>query len=217
MKTDDQIREDVIQELRWDPQVAEPASIGVGVSDGAVTLTGHTTTYAEKLAAARAAGRVYGTKAVANDLEVRLAGSPRDDSDIAKAIAHILEWNVQIPTGRVQAQVQSGWVNLQGELDHDFQRHEIERMVRHVRGVVGIADNIRLTAPASAVSVKAEIESALEREAEVDARQVRVETSDNTARLYGHVHSLREDRAARMAAAAAPGVTRVEDYLTIFP
>ena len=99
MKSDTQIRDDVINELQWDPQISEPEAIGVAVVDGAVTLTGHVSTYAEKLAAARAAERVYGVKAVANDLKVRLSGSPRDDSDIARAIAHVLEWNVQVPEG----------------------------------------------------------------------------------------------------------------------
>jgi osmotically-inducible protein OsmY len=217
MKTDAELRDDVVQELRWDPQVAEPDRIGVAVADGAVTLTGHTTTYAEKLAAARAAERVYGVKTVADDLQVRLAGSPRDDADIARAIAHVLEWNVQIPAGRIQARVQDGWVSLDGQVDHDFQRHEVERMVRHVRGVVGITDNLSLVPPVSPVQVKTEIESAFEREADVDARQVRVEVTDHTARLYGHVHSLREADAARAAAAAAPGVARVESYLTVLP
>ncbi len=109
MKSDSDIREDVIRELRWDPQVSDPDAIGVAVQDGAVTLTGHTATYAEKLAAARATERVYGVKAVANDLKVRLSGEPRDDSDIAKAIAHVLEWNVQVPADRVKARVQAGW------------------------------------------------------------------------------------------------------------
>src|ERR1700720_4232203 len=109
MKSDSEIREDVIRELRWDPQVPGPEAIGVAVRDGAVTLTGHVSTYAEKLAAARAAERVYGVKAVANEMKVKLAGAPRDDSDIARAIAHILEWNVQVPEGRVHARVQDGW------------------------------------------------------------------------------------------------------------
>src|SRR5258707_6121844 len=107
MKSDAEIRDDVIEELRWDPQIPDPDAIGVAVKDGAVTLTGHTSSYAEKLAAARAAERVYGVKAVANDLEVKLPGAPRDDSDIATAIAHILDNNVQIPPGRVQGPVQA--------------------------------------------------------------------------------------------------------------
>lgn len=217
MKTDAELQDDVVQELRWDPQVAEPDHIGVAVADGAVTLTGHTTTYAEKLAAVRAAERVYGVKSVADDLQVRLAGSPRDDGDVARAIAHVLEWNVQIPNGRVQARVQDGWVTLEGQVDHDFQRREVERMVRHVRGVIGVTDALTLTSPVSPVEVEAQIEDAFQREADVDARQVRVEVTDHTARLYGHVHSLREADAATAAAAAAPGVARVESHLTIVP
>ena len=119
MKSDSEIREDVINELRWDPQITEPDAIGVAVQDGAVTLTGHVSTYAQRLAASRAAERVYGVKAVANELTVKLSGAPRDDSDIARAIAHVLEWNVQVPEGKVHARVSGGWVTLEGEVsDH---------------------------------------------------------------------------------------------------
>jgi osmotically-inducible protein OsmY len=220
MKTDDEIRDDVISELRWDPQISDPEAIGVAVTDGAVALTGHTSTYAEKLAAERAARRVYGVRAVANDLKVRLSGEQRDDADIARAIAHILEWNVQIPTGRVQASVRNGWVTLEGHVDHDFQRREVERMVRNVRGVTGVTNAIAVTPPVTPDRVAAQIEEAFEREAGVDPRHVRVEVSDHTARLYGHVHSVNEASAAAAAAAAAagtPGVAKVENHLVISP
>jgi osmotically-inducible protein OsmY len=222
MKSDSDIREDVIRELRWDPQVSDPDAIGVAVQDGAVTLTGHTATYAEKLAAARAAERVYGVKAVANDLKVTLSGEPRDDSDIAKAIAHVLEWNVQVPADRVKARVQAGWVILDGHVDYEYQRHEVERMVRNVDGVLGVTNTITVTPPVfpeqvEAKIVEAKIEEAFRREAEVDARHVRVEVSDHTAKLYGHVHSLNEVTAARAAAAAAPGVASVESHLLVSP
>lgn len=217
MKTDSEIREDVIRELQWDPQVSDPDAIGVAVQDGAVTLTGQTATYAEKLAAARATERVYGVKAVANDLKVRLSGEPRDDSDIAKAIAHVLEWNVQVPADRVKARVQAGWVTLDGHVDYGYQRHEVERMVRNVRGVVGVTNTITVTPPVFPEQVEAEIEEAFKREAEVDARHVRVAVSDHTAELYGHVHSLNEVTAATAAAAAAPGVASVKSHLVVSP
>jgi osmotically-inducible protein OsmY len=217
MKTDAEIKEDVIRELRWDPQLTEPDAIGVAVKDGAVTLTGHTSSYAEKLAAARAAERVYGVKAVANDLDVKLPGAPRDDSDIATAIAHVLDNNVQIPPGRVQARVQAGWVTLEGEVEHAFQRREAERMVRQIRGVAGVTDMITITPPASPERVEETIEDTFRREAEVDARHIRVEVSDHTAKLYGHVHSLKEASAARTAAASAPGVATVESHLLVSP
>jgi osmotically-inducible protein OsmY len=217
MKSDNEIREDVIHELRWDPQVRDPEAIGVAVKDGAVTLTGHASTYAEKLATARAAARVYGVKAVADELVVRLAEGPRDDSDIARAIAHILEWNTQIPTGKVHARVQAGWVTLEGHVDWDYQRREVERMVRHVRGVVGITNSIAVEPPVSPDAVAAKIEDAFKREAEVDARHVRVEMADHTAKLYGHVHSINEATAATAATASAPGVASVESHLIVSP
>jgi osmotically-inducible protein OsmY len=217
MKSDTEIRDDVIDELRWDPQVSNPDAIGVAVTDGAVTLTGSAPNYAEKLAAARAAERVYGVKAVANDLKVKLPGAPRDDSEIATAIAHVLENNVQIPGGRVHARVQNGWVTLEGEVDYDFQRREVERMVRNVRGVLGVTDIINVKPPAGPAKVVTVIEDAFRREVSVDPRHVRVDVSDHTARLYGHVHSLREANAAEAAAAAAPGVSTVESHLVISP
>jgi osmotically-inducible protein OsmY len=217
MKTDAEIKEDVIRELRWDLQITDPDAIGVAVKDGAVTLTGHTPTYAETLAAGRAAERVYGVKAVANDLKVQLAGMPRDDSEIATAIAHVLDNNVQIPPGQVHARVKDGWVTLDGNVKYDFQRREVERMVRHVRDVIGVTDLITVTPPASPERIQEAIEDTFRREAEVDARHVSVDITDHTARLYGHVHSLKEASAARAAAAAAPGIAKVETHLLVSP
>jgi osmotically-inducible protein OsmY len=217
MKFDGEIRDDVIDELRWDPQITEPDAIGVAVKDGAVTLTGHVPTYVEKLAAPQAAERVYGVKAVANELEVKLAGAPRDDFDIATAIAHILENNVQVPDGKVHAQVQNGWVTLDGEVDYDYQRREVERMVRQVRGLTGVSDLITVKPPASPAQVQQVIEETFKREAEIDARHISIEVSDHTAKLYGHVHSLNEASAARVAAAAAPGIAAVESHLVVSP
>jgi osmotically-inducible protein OsmY len=217
MKTDAQIRDDVIEELRWDPQITEPDAIGVAVADGAVTLTGHASTYAEKLAAARAAERVYGVKAVANDIRVQLSGLPRDDSDIARAIAHVLEWNVQVPEGRVHAEVENGWVTLDGEVEYDYQRREVERMVRQIRGVTGVLNHITVNPPVTPARVHAAIEDAFKREAEIDARHVRVEVTDHTAKLDGQVHSLTEANAAVAAAASAPGVASVENHLVVSP
>jgi osmotically-inducible protein OsmY len=201
MKTDAQIRDDVIEELRWDPQITEPDAIGVAVVDGAVTLTGH----------------VYGVKAVADDIKVQLSGLPRDDSDIARAIAHVLEWNVQVPEGRVHAEVENGWVTLDGEVEYDYQRREVERMVRQVRGVTGVLNHITVNPPVTPARVHAAIEDAFKREAEIDARHVRVEVTDHTAKLEGQVHSLTEANAAVAAAASAPGVASVENHLVVSP
>ena len=217
MKIDGEIKDDVIDELRWDPQITDPDAIGVAVKDGAVTLTGTVPTYVEKLAAVRAAERVYGVKSVADDLEVKLAGAPRSDSEIATAIAHVLENNVQVPEGKVHARVQSGWVTLDGEVDYDYQRREVERMVRQVRGVTGVIDTITVKPAANPAEVQTVIEETFKREAEIDARHINVAVSDHTAKLYGHVHSIQEATAARAAAAAAPGIAAVESHLVVSP
>src|SRR6202012_5883171 len=217
MRSDSEIRDDVIDELRWEPRISDPDGIGVAVRDGPVRLTGSVPSYAENLAATEAAERGYGVKAVASDLKVKLPGSPRDDADIATAIAHVLDWNVQIPEGKVQARVQEGWVTLDGEVEHDYQRREVERMVRNVRGVGGGTDNVTVKPPPEPEAVKEEIEEMFKREAEIDARHIRVEIADHTARLYGHVHSLQEAQAARTAAAAAPGVAAVDRHLLVSP
>ena len=154
---------------------------------------------------------------MANDLKVHLAGTPRDDADIATAIAHILEWNVQIPVGQVQATVQNGWVTLEGHVDHDFQRREVERMVRHVRGVNDVINDVTDDPPETPDRVAKQIEEAFKRAAESNARRIKVEVSDHTARLYGHAHSVNEANAATVAAAAAPGVAKVENHLVISP
>ena len=217
MKTDAQLKDDVLEELRWDPQISDADAIGVGVKDGAVILSGHVPSYAEKLAAAQAAERVNGVKAVANDLRAERPGAPRDDVDIAEAIAHVLEWNVQVPEDRVHATVEHGWVTLEGNVDHDHQRREVERMARHVRGVTGLLNNITVRPPANPAQVQTLIEEMFKRQAEVAAVHIRVEVSDHTARLYGQVHSLQEANAAQAAAALAPGVAGVESHLVIAP
>jgi osmotically-inducible protein OsmY len=129
-----------------DVQVPDPDAIGVAVTDGAVTLTGHTSTYAQKQAVAQAAERVNGVKAIADELTVHLHGA-RDDEDIARAIAHVLTSNVHIPQGKVHAQVKNRWVTLEGEVDYPHQRHEVERLIRNVHGVTGIANSIRAKVP----------------------------------------------------------------------
>jgi len=217
MKTDDELRDDVIRELRWDPRLANPEAIGVAVQDGAVVLTGRMSGCAEKTAAERAARRVKGVRAVANELEVRPSGAPRGDAEIAQAVAHILESNVQIPPGRVQASVEDGCVTLEGHVEHAFHGHEVERMVRSVRGVIGVANAITVLPPVTARQVKAQIEDAFCRAAEVDPRTIRVDVVDHTVQLHGKVRSIREAAVAVETAAAAPGVSRVEDHLVVSP
>jgi osmotically-inducible protein OsmY len=217
MKADNEIRDDVIRELRRDPQLGSPEAVGVAVQDGAVVLTGHASGDAEKLAAERAARRVNGVKAVANALEVRPSGAPRDDAEIAQAVAHVLESNVQVPPGRVQASVASGRVTLEGHVDQALQRDGVERMVRNVRGVSGLTNAITVPPAATPRQLRAQIQEEFQRAAGVDARNIRVEVVDHTVALYGKVRSIREAAVAVQTAAAAAGVSRVEDHLVVSP
>jgi osmotically-inducible protein OsmY len=217
--TDDQdLQRQVMKELEWDPQVSA-AHIGVAVTNGAVTLTGHVSTYSEKLAAVRAAERVYGVKAVADEIEVRLPGTGiRDDSDIAEAIAGVLRWNNLVPD-TVEAEVRHGFVTLKGEVDWSYQREAAEKAVRDVKGVRGVS-NLIAVKPRKAPKpedIEQRIADAIRRTADLDARRVWVTTSNGTVHLHGTVHSLYEKRIAEQAAAAAPGVEEVDNEIVVVP
>lgn len=215
MKTDSELKKDVLAELAWDPLVPE-ARIGVAVNDGVVTLTGHLDSYAEKIAAKHAAERVIGVKALAVEIEVTPLGiHQRSDTEIAAAAEHALGWNTSIPQDRVKVTVEKGWVTLSGELDWNFQRRAVERLIRPLKGVVGISDNIRLKTAAAPVNLSSRIQDALVRQAVREARRIEVAMEGSVVTLKGHVHSWAERSAAEGATWAAPGVSKVNNQLTV--
>lgn len=215
MKTDLQLKSDVQSELLWDPLVPE-AKIGVAVNEGVVTLTGHLDSYAEKVAAKRATERVLGVKAIAMEIEVIPAGvHQRSDTEIALAAEHALNWNTSVPQDRVKVAVEKGWVTLSGELDWNFQRRAVERMVRPLKGVVGITDNIKLKATPAPENLKERIQEALTRQVAREVRRIDVTVDGSKVTMTGRVHSWAERNAAEGATWSAPGVSHVINLLTV--
>jgi osmotically-inducible protein OsmY len=217
MKTDTQLQHDVQAELEWEPSV-NASQIGVSAKDGVATLTGYVSHYAEKIAADRAAKRVYGVKAVANDIEVHLVGTAhRTDSDIASAAVNALTWDTSVPEDRVKVTVRNGWITLDGSLDWQYQKESAERAVRNLIGVMGVTNEITVTPRAKSSEVKNKIEAAFKRSAEVDARRISVEVREGKVVLHGHVRSWAEREDAQEGAWAAPGVSEVQNQLTVTP
>jgi len=219
VREDEAIRDDVIAELESDPEIPEPARIGVAVRNGVVTLTGSVSSYPQRFAAERAARRVDGVKAVANDIEVKVpTAAIRSDADIAAAAVNALRWDVQVPDERIQVTVRDGWVTLEGDVDYWYQKQAAERDVRNLQGVKGVINNIRVVAPRiSPAEVKAKIEQALERSAELDAKHINVETYDGRLVLTGKVRSLAEKEEAEAAAWSTRGVSEVENRIVVSP
>ena len=212
------LQHDVQEELQWEPSV-DASRIGVAaVEPGVVTLTGSVATFAEKVGAERAAKRVSGVRAVANDIEVQPIGSmKRTDTDIAHAVLRALEWDIAVPHENINARLDDGWVILEGEVALQFQRGAAENAVRRLSGVRGVTNHIRLQAgPAvETAEVKHRIEAALRRSAEIDARGIQVEARDRVVTLRGRVRTWAEREEAERAAWGAPGVLSVKDELIV--
>lgn len=215
-EVDRQLREAVLKQIEWDPQITSK-DIGVEALDSVITLTGFAHHYAEKYAAEKAAKSVYGVRAVANDIEVKL-GASRSDPEIARDLTQATKLDVALPENGIKTTVQDGFVTLEGSVEWNFQRAKIEAGARNVPGVRGVMNHIVIKPkPVSTVEVLHKIEDALRRSAEVDARRITVSAKDGQVHLYGSVRSWMEREEAEHAAWSAPGVSDVVDHISVIP
>jgi osmotically-inducible protein OsmY len=215
-KSDSQLQQDVLQELKYEPSVSA-SQIGVTAKDGIVGLTGNVPNYAAKYAAAHAAERVAGVKAVTDELKVDLpAYHVRNDEDVARAAVNALEWDVWAPADRIKVRVDGGWITLEGEVEYKYQQDAAEDAVCNLTGVKGVTNMVTLKRPEiSPAEVKTSIEQALRRAAEIDADKIHVSVVKDKVVLNGKVSSWAERQEAERAAWSAPGVNEVVDYLDI--
>lgn len=215
MKTDTEIRRDVEDELRWDPSI-DDTRVGVTVNNGVVTLTGDVSNLSDRWAADEIVKRVGGVRAIANDIQVRIApSSVRTDTDIAEAAASALQWNVALNHTQLKPVVKDGWIALGGQVSWGYQRIAAENAVRNLMGVKGVTNEIRVASSIKVGNVKQKIEDAFKRHALLDAKDIEVNVDDSTVILKGHVRSWQEREDASRAAWAAPGVIAVENHLAV--
>jgi len=214
-KTDSELKMDVLAELKYEPSV-KFTDIGILVKHGVVTLNGFATSFAEKWHAVRAAKRVKGIKAIADDIEVKLPDSwARNDGDIADAVANQIDWSTTIPSGAVKVVVRDGWITLDGEVEWWYQKNGAEDVVRYLAGVKGVKNRITIKTLIAPSDVQASISAAFGRSALLDSKKITVETAGSTVTLRGTARNHAEKDEAERVAWAAPGVTTVNNDIKL--
>ncbi|MGZ3884960.1 MAG: BON domain-containing protein [Bacteroidia bacterium] len=215
MKTDAEIQKDVMAELKWEPSL-NGNEIGVSVKQGVVMLSGVIDSYYKKVMAEKAAKRVAGVKAVAEEITVKVPGSKTvTDVDIAQAAINALKWNSTVDETKIKVQVENGEVTLEGEVEWNFQKVSARKAVENLNGVCCIINNIRVKNKIVAKDVEQKITQAFQRNANIDADKVKVEVLGDKVTLKGTVRSFAERQDAEKTAWASPGVMSVENKLVI--
>jgi osmotically-inducible protein OsmY len=215
MKRDSQLQHDVMAELEFDPSV-DHADIGVSVTDGVVTLTGLVKSYAEKIAAERAARRVAGVRDLAEEIKVRYPAAKKStDTEIAKRIRDIFQWDAIIPEEKISVKVEQGWVTLTGTVEWFYQGEAARKAASKIHGVTGVTNLTQVRKSPKVGDIRERISAAFKRSAEFDADNVTIVTDGGKVTLTGKVKAWKERQLAEQAAWAAPGVTKVEDKIVV--
>ena len=212
---DKMLRQNGIDELAFAPSL-DAASIGVAAEHGVVTLSGHVTSYTQKMAAERAAWRVKGVKGIAQEIEVRVPGHKRRaDDEIAQRALSILAWSEEVPHDAVKVRVSDGWITLSGKVRWNHQRLAAESAVRELSGVFGVINQISLDNPVESTDVRKRIADALARRTSLEADRIGIDVDGTTVTLTGNVDNWDERVAVECAAWAVNGVRNVVDRLRI--
>jgi osmotically-inducible protein OsmY len=215
MRTDLELQKDVIEELKWESSI-KASDIGVSVTNGVVTLSGHVDSFTKKKAAENAALRVAGVSAVAEDIVVRIgATDKKSDTEVAQAIITAIRWNNIIDENKIKVKVESGWVTLEGEVEWSFEKNAIEHTVENLIGVRGVSNLITISSKLKTNDIKQKITAAFHRSATLDANNIIVDSIGNTVILRGVVRSYAEKQDALRVAWNAPGVTKVDNKLIV--
>jgi osmotically-inducible protein OsmY len=217
MKTNEELRQDVMEEIKWDPALRSVASeIGVTAKEGVVTLSGLVDTYSKKLAAEKAAQRVSGVKVVAVDIQIKTFKTEKTDTEIAEAVKNALRWNSSVNEDKVEIKVDNGWVYLSGKVDWDYQKRAAQTNVEDLIGVKGIINNIEVVSKEiDEMELKNRIVKAYHRIATVDSSHIQVEASGTNVTLRGTVRSWAEKKEAENVAWSSPGVMSVTNKIEI--